>query len=650
MATDPNQRYRIVRRLDAGGMAEVFLGRSVSMEGFEKAVAIKRVLPSLSANAKFINMFKDEARLSLYLNHANIVSVFEVGRVDDVHFIVMEYIEGTNLRRLHESQMRSRRPMPISLAVYLGVEVCKGLDYAHTRTDPDGNPLNIVHRDISPPNILLSNEGEVKLTDFGLAKAKSQVELTDPGVVKGKFSYLSPEASWGEEVDLRADIYATGIILWELLTGDRLFLGDTDVQTLEMVRKGDIPSLRERRPDVDEELEAIILRALAKDLPDRYQSAREMGTALSRYLANNGILVTAFDLASYIQGMEDPEASSARTDEVAVDQGIEEELNRLIGLDAASESSMKTETAAGTLNPMDWDLGGDDWGAGFDVPDLPPAAPAPAPPPTPPRPAPPPARPPAPAASAGPPAPQRTMAMGSIGAAQLAQGAARLSAPPPAAPPPAAAPAPAPAMPQPRPAAPGGPARTMAGLPSIPMMGAPPAAPPQPGGGGGPAKTMIGLQAVGAPIAPAASPFGEPAGGASGDGEMELSSIAEFASPIAESIQQAPPPQQVGSEPQPIAAAVTPEHAEPSTPQNFISIEEETAVDPNADEIANKEALAARAAARAARAAARAAMPQPEEQPLAPPEDDDKTNTLFIVLMGLILMLGFLVVYIFTRS
>src|SRR6266513_2654846 len=189
------ERYTITERLDHGGMAEVFRGVSESMEGVKKSVAIKRILPNLTKNQKFISMFLDEARLSLFLQHANIVQVFDISRTpDNAYFLVMEYVDGCNLKSL------------------------------------------IVHRDISPPNILLSKNGEIKLVDFGLAKANSQIESTDPGVVKGKFSYLSPEAASGLEVDSRADVFAVGIILWELFTGRRLFYGDTDYQTVELVR------------------------------------------------------------------------------------------------------------------------------------------------------------------------------------------------------------------------------------------------------------------------------------------------------------------------------------------------------------------------------------------------------------------------------
>ncbi len=185
------QRYHVIERIDAGGMAEVFKANSTSLQGFEKLVAIKRILPKLAQNERFVRMFLDEAKLSLHLSHTNCVQVFDLGLADNTYFIVMEFVDGVNLKHLIEESRRRNQPMRVEQAAYIGLEICKGLAHAHEKTDQEGHHLAIVHRDISPPNILLSREGEVKITDFGLAKAKSQVETTDPGVVKGKFGYLS---------------------------------------------------------------------------------------------------------------------------------------------------------------------------------------------------------------------------------------------------------------------------------------------------------------------------------------------------------------------------------------------------------------------------------------------------------------------------
>src|SRR5215813_12623702 len=262
-------RYTITERVDQGGMAEVFRGVAESLQGFKKSVAIKRILPSLTKNKKFVSMFLDEAKLSLYLQHANIVHVFDIGVADSAYFIVMEYVDGCNLKSLLEFFRRRARRIAPAHTIYIMIEVCKGLAYAHDVQDPEsGRPLGIVHRDISPPNILLSKMGEVKLVDFGLAKATSQAEITDPGVVKGKFSYLSPEAASGIEVDSRSDIFAVGILLWEMLTSKRLFYGETDYQTVELVRQAKIPSVAALNPEIDADLEDIVRKALARDPRD----------------------------------------------------------------------------------------------------------------------------------------------------------------------------------------------------------------------------------------------------------------------------------------------------------------------------------------------------------------------------------------------
>ena len=258
-------RYTITERLDHGGMAEVFRGVAESMEGFKKNVAIKRILPNLTKNQKFVSMFLDEARLSLFLQHANIVQVFDISRTpDNAYFLVMEFVDGCNLKALIERQKQKGKRIEVGHTIYLMIECCKALHYAHSLEHPETNePLGIVHRDISPPNILLSKNGEVKLVDFGLAKANSQIESTDPGVVKGKFSYLSPEAASGLEVDHRADVFAVGIILWEMFTGRRLFFGDTDYQTVELVRQAQGPVDRRAQP-----------RGRARARADRPQGAR----------------------------------------------------------------------------------------------------------------------------------------------------------------------------------------------------------------------------------------------------------------------------------------------------------------------------------------------------------------------------------------
>ncbi len=300
--SDSQQRYRVIEKLESGGMAEVFRAESEGLQGFRKQVAIKRVLPHLSSKKKFISMFLDEARLSAQLSHSNCVQVFDIGVGDNAFFIVMEFVDGANLKAIIEHLKKSGRDFPVEAAVHISLELCKGLAYAHELTDPNGVPLHIVHRDMSPPNVLITKHGEVKIVDFGLAKANSQLERSEPGIIKGKFSYLSPEAAMAQEVDARTDVFAVGIILWEILAGQRLFLGDTDFQTVKRVQSASIPSISQINPRVPQELERIITRALAREPLQRYPTARALGMDLSKFLFKNGVPVTTFDIGTLVQG------------------------------------------------------------------------------------------------------------------------------------------------------------------------------------------------------------------------------------------------------------------------------------------------------------------------------------------------------------
>lgn len=367
---DPNQKYKIIDKLDEGGMAEIYRAEVESIQGFKKQIAIKRVLPHLTENKKFVAMFLDEARVSLHFNHANIVQVFDIGKSDNSYFIVMEFVEGLNLRSLTESLRSQSRPMSIPHTIFIMMEVCKGLGYAHALTDPGtGEPMHIVHRDISPPNILLSKQGEVKLVDFGLAKAASQLERTDPGVVKGKFSYLSPEAADGNEVDLRADIFAAGIIFFELLTGRRLFYGETDLQTVELVRRAKIPPMTALNHEITPELERIVLKALARDPAQRYQQAYELEDALANYLFSRGMKVTNRDIATLVQGCQRERRLTVpppvKTGNV-IDALIQEEVLKFTSLDGLERDE---PAGAKPLNPGELGGGAVDGGKGLETVD-----------------------------------------------------------------------------------------------------------------------------------------------------------------------------------------------------------------------------------------------------------------------------------------
>src|SRR5262245_45167475 len=350
-----DSRYRITERVAAGGMAEVFRGVAESMRGFKKNIAIKRILPSLTKNKKFVAMFLDEARLSLALQHANIVQVFDIGHTEDTYFIVMAYVDGVDLKALLEWRRRINRRVPIAHGLYMVLEMCKGLAYAHDVHNPEtGGLMGIVHRDISPPNVLISKQGEVKVVDFGLAKATSQVEITDPGVVKGKMSYLSPEAARGEEVDHRADIFAVGILLYELLTGKRLFYGETDYQTGELVRNAKIPPIKPQNPQVEPELEDIVRKALAKRKEDRYQNATDIQDALAQYAYSRGLKVIARDIAELVrQCLEDRRMQSGegKPKTSIIDHLLQDEIAKFTSVDDEDRDAGARPLSADELAP-----------------------------------------------------------------------------------------------------------------------------------------------------------------------------------------------------------------------------------------------------------------------------------------------------------
>ncbi|HEY6065072.1 MAG TPA: protein kinase, partial [Thermoanaerobaculia bacterium] len=235
-------QYELLERIASGGMAELFRARRSGVEGFQKIVAIKKILPHIADNDEFITMFADEAKVAAQLNHPNIVHIYDLGKIESGgYFIAMEYVEGTDLRTILRSGRELELPLPTSLAVYIASKVASALDYAHRRRDARGEELRIVHRDVSPQNILISYEGEIKLCDFGIAKADRKVSRTESGSLKGKLQYMSPEQAWGKPIDHRSDLFSLGAVLHEMLTGERLFRGDSDMTVLELVRKADVP-------------------------------------------------------------------------------------------------------------------------------------------------------------------------------------------------------------------------------------------------------------------------------------------------------------------------------------------------------------------------------------------------------------------------
>jgi serine/threonine protein kinase len=291
----------LLDRISVGGMAEVFKAKSYGVEGFEKIIAIKRILPTMGEDRDFIKMFIDEAKIAGQLAHANICQIFELGRIDGSHFIAMEYIWGKDLLQIQNRLRKLKAPMPIAMACFVIAKVLEGLDYAHRKRDALGRPLEIVHRDCSPQNVLVSYEGEVKVIDFGIAKATSRNSRTMAGVLKGKFGYMSPEQVRGLPLDRRSDLFALGTMLYECLAGDRLFQGETDFSTLEKVRNVDVRPPREINPNIPVAVEAVIMKALAKDVEDRYQWCSEMLADLQTFLMSQDVVFTAKSLSSWLK-------------------------------------------------------------------------------------------------------------------------------------------------------------------------------------------------------------------------------------------------------------------------------------------------------------------------------------------------------------
>lgn len=277
-------RYYLVDRIAVGGMAEIFRAKTFGAGGFENTLVIKRILAHLSENEQFVRMFMDEAKVSALLHQSNIVRIYDFGKLQNNFFIAMEQVEGKDVKMVLRKLSERRKVLPQPFAVYIAMESAKGLDYAHKRTTLQGQPLNIVHRDVSPSNLLVSYNGEVKVADFGIVKAANCAETTGAGTLKGKFEYMSPEQASGKELDRRSDIFSLGIILHEMLTGRRLFKTDNEIKTLERIKSGDVPLPSTINPEVPARLDEIVMRALALDPETRYQDARQLHADLLEFL------------------------------------------------------------------------------------------------------------------------------------------------------------------------------------------------------------------------------------------------------------------------------------------------------------------------------------------------------------------------------
>jgi serine/threonine protein kinase len=300
-------RYLLLKRLSRGGMGEIFLAKLGEIQGFEKLLIIKKILPNLVADQEFIKRFIDEAQVAIKLQHGNIAAVFEVGKVDGEYFLAIEHVEGRDLRRVIARLREERTRLPPDLALFIVRELASGLAYAHRRTDSKGQHLALVHCDISPPNVMVSFEGEVKVIDFGIAKSAIRIAETNPNMGFGKFGYMAPEQLLrGGVVDKRTDVYAAGVVLYELLTGERMLTfpeGADYRQIARTVTQGNVKPPSQRDPRLDRELDPIAMKALSPKKEDRYAVAEELRDAIAVKLSQMNPTMNSDALAHFLRGL-----------------------------------------------------------------------------------------------------------------------------------------------------------------------------------------------------------------------------------------------------------------------------------------------------------------------------------------------------------
>ena len=294
-------KYLLLNRIAVGGMAEIFLARQEGLEGFEKTICIKRIRPHLSSQPGFVRMFLNEAKLAAQLTHPNIAQIYDLGRINESYFIAMEYIAGRDMSRIIPKADKAGIPFPMIYALRIASNVCEGMNYAHKKTDAYGNELHVVHRDVTPENIIVSWDGTVKIVDFGIAKANTQIEQTRAGEIKGKLSYMSPEQAMGKHLDHRSDVFSLGSVLYEWITGYKLFTGENEMAILKSIIDGKIYPPSYFKEDVPEAVERILMKALEKDRDNRYQSAWEMQFDLDTYLAGADFTPSSIHLSNFLK-------------------------------------------------------------------------------------------------------------------------------------------------------------------------------------------------------------------------------------------------------------------------------------------------------------------------------------------------------------
>lgn len=317
-------KYLLMDKIAAGGMAELFLAKQTGVKGFEKVVAIKRILPGLTQDQEFVGMFINEAKLAAILSHQHIVQIFDLGTTDGFYYIAMEYVMGKDLRALVQRSQARSLPLTVGHALLIASRICAGLDYAHRKKDLHGRDLHLVHRDVSPQNILISYEGEIKLVDFGIAKAATQTTETRTGTLKGKLAYMSPEQATGKPLDHRSDIFSLGIVLHELVTGRRMFTGNNEFAIIEQVRQAQIAPPSEINRDLPPEVDELVMKALAKNPVDRFQQASDMELAIDHLIAAKGYAFSSLSLANYMHTLFDQDMSddTVRVQRIAEAVGV----------------------------------------------------------------------------------------------------------------------------------------------------------------------------------------------------------------------------------------------------------------------------------------------------------------------------------------
>ncbi len=337
-------------------MAEVFLAKTLGAEGVAKLVAVKRILPQFSKSEEFIAMFKEEAKIAVNLAHPNICTIIEFGIEHEQFYIAMEYVEGRNLRQILNRMKELNKSFSAEQAVYVINETARGLDHAHRCIEAQtGKPLNIIHRDISPQNVMLSFEANVKVVDFGIAKAESQAEATRAGTLKGKFSYMSPEQAEGLDIDSRTDIFSLGIVLWEILANDRLFLANNEMNTLRKIKECHIPSLHKLDPKISTDLEKIVNKSLARDKNLRYQSSGEFTKDLNSYLNRNHPDFSPQDFSIFMKQLFAEELLESRRKlieyaKVSFNRQSEE---KTVYIDVKQGTNTHTQAATATRTPLE---------------------------------------------------------------------------------------------------------------------------------------------------------------------------------------------------------------------------------------------------------------------------------------------------------